>query len=363
MKKNIFYYLLALMMFVCLSGCKEKASEEQTNPTETVIHEHNYIQNYDSRNHFNACTCGDEKDYENHKFAEKVDGISLIEYCTICSYEKKALTLSTFVDGIKFAKNQYYIHSEEGLINFAAIINGTNDEYPKDTFQNTSIKLLCDLDMSSYEWIPIAEEISYTYEEHYHKDNYMEGMLFDGCGYTINNLKASGTSSVGFIGITSSCFTIQNLNFKNANITSTSGNVGVVIGYSSNQVVLKNITVSDSNVGTINSYKVAGLIGMGQLAFGDISILDCSVTNCHFIGQFSVSGLVGELTGTTNCTFTNNVVANCNFKVSGGELKCSPFAVWDANYMSLDRQSNLNYFNSGTNCTNNLNKDNNFNYE
>ena len=101
---------------------------------------------------------------------------------------------------------------------------------------------------------------------------------------------------------------------------------------------------------------------MGQLAFGEIIITDCMVAKVTFKGLYSVSGLVGELTGSERATFTNNIVSRCSFSVTDGELKTSPFAVWDSNYMPLDRTQNLNYFNSGTNCAKNLNESNDFIY-
>lgn len=358
MFKKIIYFALLLAFSVFLVSCNIDTSTKD----KTKAHEHSFVYGCDSRNHYYVCECGEEKDYAPHQFIEKIEGNSLIQSCSVCNYEKKAKQLITLVNGIKYVDNNYYIDSEEGLLNFAAIISGSNDEYLRDTFQNTNVRLTRNLDMTNHPWSPITEEISYTYEEQYHKDNYMEGMIFDGAGYSIDNLNITGERSVAFIGITSSSFTIQNLTFNKANISASSGWVGAVIGYSSNNVSLINVKVIDSNIGGENAYKVGGLIGMGQLAFGQLTIIDCSVTNTSFKGEYSISGLIGELTGTTNCTFTNNIVANCNFKVKQGELKSSPFAVWDANYMSLDRQNNLNYFNSGTNCSNNTNKDNNFVY-
>lgn len=357
MKKSKLLIVLLIFLF-SLSACNQTQNENNC----TDPHEHQFVYDHDSRNHFLKCKCGEEKEYAPHQFVEILNGNSIDEKCDICSYQKKSKNLIQLVDGIKYINNLYYITSAEGLINFAKIINGTLDEYPRTTFQATTVKLISDIDMENYEWIPIAEEISYTYEEQYHKDNFMEGMIFDGCGYTISNLTITGERSVAFIGITSSSFTIQNVVFDKANVTATSGWVSVVVGYSSNKLELKNITVKNSFIGGETAYKVGGLIGMGQLAFGEIIVTDCKVAKVTFDGLYSVSGLVGELTGSERATFTNNIVSRCSFSVSDGELKTSPFAVWDSNYMPLDRAQNLNYFNSGTNCANNLNESNDFIY-
>ena len=351
--------LVLLVLLFSLTACNE--TEVET-PSNIEPHVHEYTYDHDSRNHFLKCICGDEKDYAPHAFIEVLNGNSMDEKCTICSYQKKSKNLIQLVDGIKYINNLYYITSAEGLMNFAKIINGTLDEYPRTTFQTATVRLVSDIDMKDYQWTPIAEEISYTYEEHYHKDNFMEGMIFDGCGYTISNLTITGERSVAFIGITSSSFTIQNVIFDKANVTASSGWVSVVVGYSSNNLELKNITVKNSFIGGETAYKIGGLVGMGQLAFGQIIVTDCKVANVTFDGVYSVSGLVGELTGSERATFTNNIVSRCNFSVKDGDLKASPFAVWDSNYMSLDRSQNLNYFNSGTNCANNLNEGNDFIY-
>lgn len=356
MKKVFFLFIFATLLLVT-SACNNVNDNTEEQP-----HEHLFVYDSDSRNHFLVCECGEEKDYTPHKFTEKLEGYSIKQICEECGYEKSVKTLSTLVDGIKYISNQYYIESAAGLMNFANIINGNLDEYSRTTFQNSTVKLINDIDMSEYEWTPIVEEISYSYEEHYHKDNFMEGMILDGGNHTISNLKINGERSVAFIGITSSTFTIQNIIFDKANVSATNGWVSVIVGYSSNELTLLNIIVKNSSLSGETAYKMGALVGMGQLAFGEIIVTDCKVVNTTFDGVYSVSGLVGELTGTENCTFTNNIVSRCTFKVLDGELKSSPFAVWDSNYMSLDRTQNINYFTSGRNCTNNISEDNNFIY-
>ena len=349
-KKALFLFVFSLILVSCGQNHENKP------------HEHQFEYGHDSRNHYFVCDCGEEKDYEPHNFVEELNGNTLEENCTICNYQKKGKNLLNLVEGIKFIDNQYYISSADGLINFAKIINGTLDEYPRSKFQASVVKLINDIDMANHPWTPITEEISYTYEEQYHKDNYMEAMVFDGCGYTISNLNINGERSVAFIGITSSSFTIKNVVFDNATVTASSGWVSVVVGYSSNKLELTNITVKNCNIGGDTAYKIGGLVGMGQLAFGEIIITDCKIINTTFDGVYSVSGLVGELTGSEHATFTNNIVSKCKFFVEDGELKSSPYAVWDSNYMNLDRSQNLNYFNSGTNCANNINESNDFVY-
>lgn len=162
----------------------------------------------------------------------------------------------------------------------------------------------------------IREEISYTVEEHYHKDSYLNNMIFDGNNYTISNLSMSGEKSIGFIGITSSCFTIQNITFDNAYASSTSGWVSIVISYCSNEVTLSNVNVLNCQIGNKeHSYKAGAIIGMGQLGFGSLTIKDCAVTNTILNGTNHVGGLVGQLTGSKRCYFNNNIVKNCTFNV------------------------------------------------
>lgn len=107
---------------------------------------------------------------------------------------------------IKNSDVTVYISSRAQLAQFAALVNAGN------SFAHKTVKLTSDIDLENIEWIPIGKN----------KKSF-EG-IFDGCGYTISNLKIeksvdnnSDNSDQGLFGYTSNG-EIKNFTLHNAKV-------------------------------------------------------------------------------------------------------------------------------------------------
>ena len=373
-RTNVLTIIVFILVLVCVLGCNKKDNEKETNDStssttiiETHIHNFNDSLKYDSRNHYYECECGEIKDLEPHIFDAFVLDNYIQTKCIKCGYEKERKIITPIIDGLYFDGENYYILNEDGLYNFAGIINGEivkADIFKKNMFSSTKVYLMNDCDLKNKDWTPIREEISYTYEEQYHKDSNLDGMIFDGLNHKISNMNIVGDKSLGFIGITGSSFTIKNIEFVNATVTSTSGWISIVCGYQSGNVNYSNIKIVNSNLGNKeNSYKVGSIVGMCQLAFGSINIDGCTISSSVISGKYSVSGLVGEMTGSDRFNFTNNKVENTKIMSTNGEDVSNSISVWDKNFISMNRNQTDEFFRTDSRSNNNIIINVNFEYE
>ncbi len=363
MKINKFL-IITIFTFICIFiiGCDRQNNESVSDSlySTSLSHIHNFDSEYkyDSRNHYYECECGEISNLESHVYDTLIIDDYIQTKCKICGYEKERKSISFIIEGLYFDGSNYYILNKEGLYNFAGIINGEivkADLYKKDMFKNSTIYLMNDCDLKDKEWIPIREEISYTYEEQYHKDSNLSGMIFDGLDHKIMNMTIKGDKSLGFIGISGSDFTIKNIVFVDAIVSSTSGWVSVVCGYQSGNVNYSNIKVINSTLGNKdNSYKVGSIVGMCQLAFGSINISECSVSSSIISGKYSVSGLVGEMTGSDRFNFMNNNIENTKIVSLNGVNTSNAISVWDKNFISMDKNQTDDFFKTDSRSNNNI---------
>ena len=102
-----------------------------------------------------------------------------------------------------------------------------------NSYRTATIKLCNNIDLSSYTWVPISKNSGEAFSG-----------TFDGQNYTISNLKTSGSNQFsGLFGYISGA-TIQNIVFKNCNVTSVQYS-GIVTGYS-NSSTFEKIIVGES---------------------------------------------------------------------------------------------------------------------
>ena len=206
------------------------------------------------------------------------------------------------------------ISSALGLAWFAYQINSweSQAEGEKVNFENYTINITEDIDLSGRLWTPIdtATVITNVSDSDYKDDRagtynnkLLDGATINGNKHTIKGMTVhntvrgpvpgavtSGGQScfyyAGFIGRNSGALTITDLSFSNAvvdgaNEESIGKNGGssfaVVAGHNSGTLTLENVTVSDS---TVSGYtKIAGLVGQQA---GRLTVKNSAVTGCTF---------------------------------------------------------------------------------
>lgn len=151
----------------------------------------------------------------------------------------------------------------------------------------TYFKLIADIDLSGYEWIPLNPA-----------DPYKKYISFDGQGYTISNLSITvPTAYPSFAGVLYG--TVQNVTFNNASINAGGNKSGVVAGYmgTANKFipsVARNVTVRNSTITATTS--VGGFVG--QTGSDDSLFENCHVVNTTVshtgTGNLHVGGFVGR---------------------------------------------------------------------
>ena len=204
----------------------------------------------------------------------------------------------------------YHIISPEGLVYLAEKVNLFNNKLSGKT-----VVLDNDLDMSGIEFTPIGKTVA-AYP------GYSFAGIFDGKNHTISNLKASSSdpnyAAAGLFGTL--CGTVQNVNLKNIEITSThyAGGVAGYLGSNTGAKVL-NCTVDGGTITSTteligesydNGDKVGGIAG--YIVWGE-TIDRCSVSNVTIKGYRDLGGILGcaanntGVTTVTNCTVGENV--------------------------------------------------------
>ena len=202
------------------------------------------------------------------------------------------------------AEGVYEIKTGSELAWFASEITAS-----AATFNNKTVKLMADLDMSEHEWTPIKTWGSGNF-------------TFDGNGHEISglNIDAEG-DSVGFIGTNSASWTISNLTFIDPQISATEKFIGTLFGYQYGHVVLNNVDVKGGYIEGRNhfSIRIGGLIGFSVTNDGaTLAMTDCDVDGVTIRGYHNLAGLVGTViepdATMDNCTSTNNKFILTNAK-------------------------------------------------
>lgn len=148
-------------------------------------------------------------------------------------------------------------------------------------------ELANDIDLSSWgDWTPI---------------NNFAGVI-DGKGYVIKNMTIVNTTASGFIGYTSSTFTVKNLGFNNIDITTTSYNAGALVGFTSGtNTKIENCFVEG---GTINANGYAGGL-IGHLR-GTATVKNCyAILDNIYTNKYRSCGFFGAIVGNTH------LIENC----------------------------------------------------
>lgn len=218
------------------------------------------------------------------------------------------------------------ISSYADLITFRNLVNNGT------TYENQTITLLSDIDITNDEWIPIGT-----------LTNLFKG-LFDGQNHKISNFKCYANNhliEVGLFGIAT--YTIQNLIIENVFIgeqinTKQASDFGSLLGCLAKGTSTPKITNCYANnckilIYELNSkyeFRVGGLIGNVNNAYVD----NCGIKNCiiDIYGGSYIGGLIGW-GGNVGGTITNSYsevditfqMAETNFGCVLGGLCCNNF--------------------------------------
>ena len=162
-------------------------------------------------------------------------------------------------------------------------------------------ELTADIDLANNVFTPIGPSST----------NQFKG-IFNGAGNTISNLKIDRTESLsGLFGRVNGA-TIQNLTIDHATITSTSGNVGALVGAAYGTCTITNCVVKNSSV-TGGSNLTGGLIGYSGTAVSKCAVIDTTVFGTEYVG-----GLIAQIGKAVTECYTLHVTVTATGDYAGG---------------------------------------------
>ena len=116
---------------------------------------------------------------------------------------------------------------------------------------------------------------------------------YDGNGFSIHNLKITGTSEyIALFGYPEGA-TLKNINFVNAQITG-QNYCAILAGRAGLNTIIKNCTATGTVTGT--GQYVGGLVGLSSTCY-----MEYCNANCTVQGSKSVGGIVGHMQTTSKC--------------------------------------------------------------
>lgn len=184
----------------------------------------------------------------------------------------------------------------------------------KQNYNNYTILLNSDIDLSNYLWTPIDAA-----------DN-LSGAIINGQEHSIYNMTARGPIlddgypyGCAFIGNATSPITIKNLTFDNANVSCAStvwypyvGKVcGVVLGYTYGTTLFENVSVTNSEIWGFG--KIGTILGMGANPGVKVTFKNCTSKNNTINTACESGGLAGLIQrgkGVDNCNVENCIIEN-----------------------------------------------------
>ena len=162
-------------------------------------------------------------------------------------------------------------------------------------------ELTADIDLANNVFTPIGPSST----------NQFKG-IFNGAGNTISNLKIDRTESLsGLFGRVNGA-TIQDLTIDHATITSTSGNVGALVGAAYGTCTITNCVVKNSSV-TGGSNLTGGLIGYSGTAVSKCAVIDTTVSGTKYVG-----GLIAQVGKAVTECYTLHVTVTATGDYAGG---------------------------------------------
>ncbi|MBE6175773.1 MAG: hypothetical protein E7146_02100 [Rikenellaceae bacterium] len=210
-------------------------------------------------------------------------------------------------DGVVKQGSTYYISNAAGLKWVANVVNNTTP-YTPTLFDEATVELTDNIDLSNEEWIPIGDDRSQRTEWH---------GIFDGKGYTVKNIKITkktdredeNKSSYGLFGNVKG--TVKNLTVENVSISGAPKFIGALVGRLNNGLI-ENCHVKSSSVECEN-WTIGGLVGQ----FNNGKISGCSVEDTTIKGYSAVGAITGIALNQGERTIENCSVKNCALVKNG----------------------------------------------
>ena len=205
------------------------------------------------------------------------------------------------------AETNFIISTKEELLTFASLVNAETDA---KNFQNKTVTLAADIDLSDVNWVPIGQDKNNANGRTY-DGNAFEG-TFNGNGYTISNISIGqpGGDFLGLFGGVKGAV-IKNLKIENCSINgkrgqdffSTKGSqydqseiedAGGLVGY----VGVEGATISDVAVNNISVYSDRAGGSLIGWAAGALNINGVTVKDINIMGSCDrTGGLIGYVGG------------------------------------------------------------------
>ena len=293
----------------------------------------------------------------------------------VFAVEERTVTpdYSWYEDG---SKTTYEIATVEQLVGLANIVNGKAEGIEKDSFDNKTIKLRKNIDLTNITWTPIGSSM-YDHSPDDSNTKMFEG-TFDGTYHTISGLSSknyqalpedisSGEHSYGLFGYAYGA-SFKNLSLSDVSI-SCSGEAGAdgagvaaLIGFyvtkDNEKSVIENIKLTSGTVKATNN--MGGIIGYMEVS-GSQTTLDITIKNCinnaevitdareagGILGLFQNSDRHKGSLKFINCINNGTITANAG----GGNSVASGILGKEQSYSGYTYEFKV-YFN---NCVNNGN--------
>lgn len=212
-----------------------------------------------------------------------------------------------------FEEKSYDLASPEDLVKMSERVNsGLYNEI------HASYNLICDIDMSGVEFVPMGKYSDYTvnYDHRVHNRLGFCG-VFNGNNHSISNLSIlkeyevslNMENLIGFFSILGQEASVKDLCIINANIDYTGENAsiaGILAGrmYGSN---VENCSVSGTVKGTANVGGFAGIAESGDSLNGDK--IKCIIADCHADVEVYGENWLGGFIGSNSAD-----ISNCSVK-------------------------------------------------
>ncbi len=198
----------------------------------------------------------------------------------------------------------YTVSTGAELAWLAELVNGTTTRAAGNSLKGEKIVLTQDIDLGGNEWTPIGVGENTPFEG-----------IFDGNGYTINNLNIveteakEGKAFIGFFGYAEDA-TIMNVTFTNVNlniacldIDHSQGHIGAVAGSLEGTSIIENVTVNgnikvEATVTANGASRVA--VVAGGNSYGNVTMKNVHVRandGSYLKANNNVGALAGQLQG------------------------------------------------------------------
>ena len=216
---------------------------------------------------------------------------------------------------------EYTISTVADLMGLAKITQNkaateSDSSIPSDNFENKTVKLGADLDLSGVKWLEV--DSSGTVVSNYRIVGFAG--TFDGQNHTISNLSFVNENSDQTSGYSMGLFsTVVNGTVKNLTLDTVTAKLAAKdrFGALANSLTgtaenchVKNVTVTGSNDNTSdNCASVGGLIRfVGDANGTTTAVKNCSAETVHV----NITGYVGWSSGLLGCVNGNSTVENCS---------------------------------------------------